>query len=111
MNHYIMIHRLRGPLLLILAGSVALLNRMGIIDHFWHWFLPLMLILLGLLMLAERAVMASYGGYPPFPGTLYPGAPDPLSATGVQPYPGQPEAYIPSAHSGETDTSSEGGQS
>jgi hypothetical protein len=107
-NHYIMIRRLRGPLILLLAGSIALLHQMGVIDHFWHWFFPLVLILLGMLMLAERAVMASYGGYPP---AIYPGAPDPRSATGVPPYPGQPDAYIPPSHSGETITNSEGGQS
>jgi hypothetical protein len=111
MNHYIMIRRLRGPLVLLLAGSIALLHQMGFIDHFWHWFFPLVLIMLGMLMLAERAVLASEGGYPPFPGTPYPGAPDPRSATGVPSYPGQPEAYIPPSHSGESNTNSQGGQS
>jgi hypothetical protein len=108
MNHYIMIHRLRWPLILLLAGSIALLHQMGFIDHFWHWFFPLVLILLGLLMLAERAVMASCGDYPP---AIYPGAPNPGSATGVPPYPGQPVAYIPPSHSGDSNTNSEGGQS
>jgi len=108
MNHYIMIRRLRWPLALILAGSIALLQQTGVIDHFWRWFFPLVLILLGMLMLAERMVLASEGGYPP---PIYPGAPDPRSTTGVPPYPGQPEAYIPPSHSGETNTNSEVGLS
>jgi hypothetical protein len=89
MNRYIMIRRLRGPAILLLAGVVALLDQTGAVDHFWKWFLPLFLILLGVFMLAERAVLAADGGYP---GPAYPGAPDPRTLTGVAAYPGQPIA-------------------
>ena len=91
MSRYIMIHRLRGPAVLLLFGVVALLGQIGVVDNwFWHWFVPLLLILLGVFMLAERAALAVEGGYPP-----YPGAPDPRTATGIPPYPGQPAAYVP----------------
>jgi hypothetical protein len=112
MNRYIMIRRLRGPAILLLAGVIALLDQTGAIDHFWQWFVPLFLILLGVFMLAERAVLAADGGYPqpPYPGAPYPGAPDPRTVTGVAAYPGQPVANF----SGEPLSSTkepEGGQS
>ena len=77
MSRYIMIRRLRGPAFLLLVGVIALLHQMGVINSFWHLFWPLLLIMLGVLLLAERAALAAEGGYPPMP---YPG----------QPYPGQP---------------------
>ena len=40
---------------------------MGAIPHFWRLFWPLLLIILGLLLLAERAALAAEG-YPLFPG-------------------------------------------
>ncbi len=96
MSRYIMIHRLRAPAVLLLFGVVALLGQTGVLDNwFWHWFVPLLLILLGVFMLAERAALAVEGGYPPYTGQPYPGAPDPRSATGIPPYPGQPAAYVP----------------
>lgn len=76
MNRYIMIRRLRWPAILVLAGTVALLHQMGAIDHFWHLFIPLLLILLGVLMLAERTILTAEGGYPQYPGQ-YPGGPYP----------------------------------
>ena len=88
MSRYIMIRRLRGPLFLVMVGGIALFHQMGLIDHFWHFFWPFLLIFLGVFMLAERAALAAEGGYPPvpFPGS-YPG-PYP----GGQPYPGAPYA-------------------
>jgi hypothetical protein len=83
MNKYIMIRRLRWPAILLLAGIVALLDQMGAIDHFWHLFIPLLLILLGVMLLAERAALAAEGGYPPYPGAPYSGAP----------YQGAPASY------------------
>jgi hypothetical protein len=108
-----MIRRLRGPAILLLIGVVALLVQTGVIDHFWHWFLPLLLILLGVIMLAERAVLASEGGYPPppYPGSPYSCAPDYRAAANIPTYPGQPEPYIPPAHQAESNNDSEGGQS
>jgi hypothetical protein len=95
MSRYIMIRRLRLPAILLLAGVIALLDQTGVVDEFWHWFLPLLLILLGVIMLAERAALAVEGGYSPYTGQPYPGAPDPRTSTGVPPYPGQPAAYVP----------------
>lgn len=82
MNRYIMIHRLRGPAILLLIGVLALLHQMGAIPYFWRLFWPLLLILIGGLLLAERAALASEG-YPMFAGwpwhgtgqgSAYPGA-------------------------------------
>lgn len=83
MSHYIMIRRLRGPAILLLIGGVWLLHASGVINHPWHWFWPLLLIMLGVFMLAERAALAAEGGYPlwPYPGT--------------QPYPGSTPGDVP----------------
>jgi hypothetical protein len=111
MSRYIMIRRLRGPAILLLAGVVALLDQTGVVDHFWQWFVPLLLILLGVIMLAERAVLTVEGGYPPpYPGAAYPGAPDPRAVTGVAAYPGQPVANF-SDQPSNTVKEPEGGQS
>lgn len=67
MSRYIMIHRLRGPSVLLLIGVLALLHTTGLLPHFWRLFWPLLFILLGVLMLAERAALASEG-YPIFSG-------------------------------------------
>jgi len=74
MNRFIMIHHLRWPAVLLLTGILALLAELNVIDHFWSWFWPLLLILIGSLMLAERAALAimeregdenwPYGGTP-----------------------------------------------
>lgn len=92
MNRYIMIHRLRGPAILLLIGVLALLYQMGAIPHFWRLFWPLLLILIGALLLAERAALASEG-YPMFPdwpwygtaqGPAHPGAASSTTAPGTQ---------------------------
>jgi len=57
MSHYILIRRLRGPAFLLLVGVIALLNQMGILGWGHAW--PLFLILAGVLLLAERAALAS----------------------------------------------------
>jgi hypothetical protein len=67
MSRYTMIRRLRGPAILLLIGVLALLHQMEVIPYFWRLLWPLLLIVLGLLMLAERAALA-WEGYPPFPG-------------------------------------------
>ena len=93
MNRYYLIRRLRGPAILLLIGILALLHQLGVIDHFWHYFWPLLLITLGVLMLAERAILATEDEIPPppyaggpYPGSPYPGSPYP------GPYPGAPYA-------------------
>jgi hypothetical protein len=64
MNHYIMIRRLMGPAILLLLGTVALLHQAHLVG--WVIFFPLLLILIGLLQLAERAALAE-AGYPNIP--------------------------------------------
>jgi len=59
MNRYIMIHHLRWPAILLLIGTLALMDQLNVIDHFWNWFWPLLLIMIGLFMLAERAALAA----------------------------------------------------
>lgn len=88
MSRYVMIRRLRGPVFLMMVGVIALFHQMGIIHSFWHLFWPLLLIMFGVFMLAERAALASEPGYPlpPYPGTPYP------SPYAGQPYPGTPYA-------------------
>jgi len=78
MNHYIMIRRLRGPAYLLLVGALALLNQADILSWGKSW--PLFLILAGVLLLAERAALATGGGVPqgPFPGQPF-GGPYPSS--------------------------------
>ena len=106
MNRYILIRRLRGPAFLLLIGVLALLHSAGVIHSFWRLFWPLLFILMGVLLLAERAVLATDDG--PL-SSLYPGAIDPRAATGVPPYPGQATAIVPASHDFEKDP--DGGQS
>jgi hypothetical protein len=99
MNRYILIRRLRGPAVLLLIGMLALLDESGAIHHFWGWFWPLLLILMGSLGLAERAAMAEEDMYPPAP---YPGAypyqgPNPNAPAGTGQAAAQPgTAIVPS---------------
>lgn len=97
MNRYILIRRLRAPAVLLLIGVLALLHQMGVIDHFWHLFWPLLFILIGVILLAERAVLSIDSGIaPPYPGTPYPGVPYP----GAPASPATaPESAIVPAHS------------
>jgi hypothetical protein len=88
MNRYSLIRRLRGPAFLLLIGIMALLSQADILGWGQSW--PLLLILAGLLSLAERAALASCNSYPPPPQTPWPGTP----ASGT-PYPGGP--YAPPA--------------
>jgi hypothetical protein len=96
MNRYIMIRRLRGPAILLLIGVMALLSQANILGWGQSW--PLILILLGLLMLAERAALAAEG-YPPPPGAPWPNATQgtgQASNLGAQPTPGT--AIVPADH-------------
>lgn len=71
MNRYILIRRLRGPAVLLLLGTILLMHEAGLID-FWSLFVPLLLILIGVLKLAERAALAAAGDETPYPGSPYP---------------------------------------
>jgi len=102
MNQYYLIRRLRGPAVLLLIGTLALLDSMGVIHRFWHLFWPLLLIMLGVLMLAERAALAAEGGYPmwPFSGS---------TGSGVTPTQEQSTSIVPPSH--DFGKGPEGGQS
>ncbi|HVN94107.1 MAG TPA: hypothetical protein VMT38_10445 [Terracidiphilus sp.] len=98
MSRYILIRRLRGPAILLLIGVMALLSQANILGWGQSW--PLILILLGLLLLAERAALASEG-YPPPPGTPWQNTgagtvTGQTSATGSQPTRGT--GNMPSEH-------------
>ncbi|MGB7549590.1 MAG: hypothetical protein WBM14_17775 [Terracidiphilus sp.] len=89
MNRYILIHRLTGPAILLLVGILALLSNAHLI-RFWALFVPLLLILIGVLKLAERLALAAGGDEPPYPGA-YPGV--------SYPYAGAVNAAVPEAGS------------
>jgi len=118
MSRYILIRRLRAPVIVLLIGVLALLNQAGIIPYFWRLFWPLLLIVVGVLLLAERAALAAEGGYPLFPGVPwhgaqqgapYPGAANPAAAQG-SPQSGA-ETGIPGSRPPETGNDWNGGQS
>jgi len=109
MNRYILIRRLRWPAILMLLGVIALLHELGAIEHFWNLFIPLLLILLGVLMLAERAVLAAEGGFSPYPGTPFAAPVDP--AAGQPPVSPSPETSIVPARTRPFENDPDGGQS
>jgi hypothetical protein len=84
-NRYLLIHRLKGPAVLLLIGVLALLDQAHVINHFWHLFWPLLMIMLGVLLLAERAALAA-DGYPQAPYGYGPwgGVNPAVNPTGVQ---------------------------
>ena len=87
MNRYFFVRRLTGPSILLLLGIVALLHQAHLV-HF-SIFVPLLLILLGVLKLAERVVIANE----PSSAWPYPGAP---AAPGMPPTPGAvPGSMVP----------------
>jgi hypothetical protein len=112
MNRYILIRRLKGPAVLLLLGIVALLHQADLVS--WKLFVPLLLILLGVLQLAERMSLATETEYPPapYPGAPYPGVP---YAGAVNPAAGpvvtQPGTSIVPAHDDEFERDKNGGQS
>lgn len=109
MNRYILIRRLTGPSILLLLGVVALLHQADLVS--WSIFLPLFLILLGVLKLAQRAALAAAGDEPMYPGSPYPyGAGIPGVPVGGQP-PAQPGSSIVSAPPQDFGGGTTGGQS
>ncbi len=92
MNRYILIRRLKGPAILLLIGTLALLHQADLAS--WKLFLPLLLILIGGLKLAERAALAAADDEPLYPGA-YPGAPYPYGAAQAPAPPGA--AIVPSS--------------
>jgi Domain of unknown function (DUF5668) len=84
-NQWLQLRRLRGPAYLVLLGIMFLLSEWHIIGFHRSW--PLLLILAGVLSLAERAALArvdpgqfpggipgAYAGYPApaYPSSTYP---------------------------------------
>jgi hypothetical protein len=111
MNRYILIRRLRGPAILLLLGTILLMHEAGIVD-FWSLFFPLLLILIGVMKLAERAALAAAGDEAyagsPYPYGAAPSAAAPnAAATGTA----QPGASIVPAAAPDYGKGPEGGQS
>ena len=77
MNRYFLLRRMTGPAVLVLLGVVALLHQANVVR--FSIFVPLLLILIGVIKLAERAVLSSQPLPPvnPYPGVPYPGMPYP----------------------------------
>jgi hypothetical protein len=107
MNRYILIRRLRGPAILLLLGVIALLHESGLVE-FWSLFFPLLLILIGVLKLAERAALAAAGDEVPYAGSPYPYGASAPAAGVVQPQPG---TSVVSAGGQDYTRGPEGGQS
>jgi hypothetical protein len=80
---------LRGPAILLLLGTILLMHQAGMVE-FWSLFFPLLLILIGVLKLAERAALAAAGDETPYPGSPYPygSAANPATAGVAQQQPG-----------------------
>lgn len=68
MNQYLLLRRLRGPLILVTVGVMALLDQYGALSFGRSW--PLLLIVVGILQLAERVALAQMP--PPPAGGFYP---------------------------------------
>ena len=109
MNRYILIRRLRGPAILLLLGTILLMHEAGLLD-FWSLFVPLLLILIGVLKLAERAALAAAGDETPYAGSPYPYGAASAPAGTVPAQPGT--SIVPAATDyGKGSQGSEGGQS
>ena len=122
MSRYIFIRRLRGPAILLLIGTLALLRQMGVIPYFARLLWPLLLILLGVLLLAERFALEAEDYPPPcgapwtaaWQGTnqgMYPGAPNQgAEQNTANPAAGTGTAIVPTRWQ-EFEKGKEGGQS
>jgi hypothetical protein len=85
-NQYVLLRRLRGPIMLLIFGVTAILDEYTGIHYRQSW--PLYIIAWGILKLAENALLARN---PPAPPAPYPGYP-PASGTGFGPWPDAPAA-------------------
>ena len=94
MNRYILLRRLTGPSILLLLGVVALLHQADLVN--WSIFVPLLLILIGVLKLAQRAALAAAGDEPMYPGSPYSyGAGAPVSGAAAAPAPPPGTSIVP----------------
>lgn len=78
MNRYLFLHRIKGPVMILVFGITALLDQWDILSFGKSW--PLYLIALGLLQLGERAAWSEayrdrYEGQQPYSGQPYSGQP------------------------------------
>ena len=64
-SNALLLRALRGPLTLILIGSLFLIDHAGRISFTKTW--PIIIIFLGVIRLAERAVAPAEGSPPPPP--------------------------------------------
>lgn len=84
MNRYLFLHRIKGPVMLVVFGITAMLDQWGVLPYHESW--PLYLIAWGALQLAERAAWTQlqtpdpYAAQPPSWGTQASGPPAPPSA-------------------------------
>jgi hypothetical protein len=76
-NQYIFLHRMRGPIFLLIFGVTAILDEYTGIHYSQSW--PLYLIAWGVLRLAENALLAQNPPAPPPAYTAYPPAAGPGS--------------------------------
>lgn len=63
MNRYLFLHRIKGPAMILVFGITALLDEWHVLSFGQSW--PLYLIVLGALMLAERAAWSEMYEPPP----------------------------------------------
>lgn len=87
MNRYVFLHRITGPVILLVFGVTALLDTWHVLSYGESW--PLYLIAIGLLQLAKRAAWAQMEVPPPPPAGYagYPGGPG-AGAGNYAPYQG-----------------------
>lgn len=89
MNQYLLIRRLRGPVILVTFGVTALLDQYNVLGFGRSW--PLYLIVIGILQLAERAALTQVPQVPPVPPAGYAGysasagAPSSATVTSIVP--------------------------
>ena len=91
MNHWYQMRRLRGAVILITIGALALLDQWHIMRFEVSW--PLILIVLGLMKIAERAAWSADVREQQGAGTYIPGA------GYVAPNPGTPSYWSASSPS------------
>jgi hypothetical protein len=89
MNPYLFIHRIKWPAMLLVFGITALLDEFDILDYARSW--PLYLIVLGVLLLAERAMLSQIPP-PAYPPSGYATATRPATATTTSIVPAQGSA-------------------
>jgi Domain of unknown function (DUF5668) len=89
MNRYIFLHRIKGPVMLLVFGVTALLDQWDVLSYGKSW--PLYLIAFGVLQLAERAAWSQMqyeqpsAGQPGNWGTVGPPPPPPPTTPADRP--------------------------